>query len=215
MNFLKLFKKDYASAARNIARLICSRSISRFQIWTGAVITTNGVRLKIDRRVSPIIVSVMREGLHSMPEIAMVLEELEPDDVVMELGGGVGYTSTRVAQKIGSDRVFTFEANPELRSLMDENFRLNGVNPTADTCMLGHKAGTAEFNLRKDFWQSSNVPGFVASRTIQVPVLSVNEKIREIDPTFFYVDIEGGERDLFDDLDFHNIIAVKLLTFSQ
>jgi len=212
MNLLNVFRKDYASAARNITNLVCSRVLSYFQVWKGSIITVNGVRLKIDRRLSPLMASILRSGHHSMPEIAMVLEDLEKDDVVMELGGGVGYTSTRVAKKIGSDRVYTFEANPELRSLMEENFRLNDVRPTAETCMMGHKAGSAEFTVARHFWSSTNVPGFTAGRTIQVPVLSLNEKIREINPTFLYMDIEGGERELFDGLDYHHITKIMLET---
>ena len=43
-------------------------------------------------------------------------------------------------------------------------------------------------------------------------MLSINDKIRAIDPTFFVVDIEGGEQDLFDGLDFYNIKKIMLET---
>jgi len=92
---------------------------------------------------------------------------------------------------------------------MRENFRLNGVQPTAEFCMLGHSEGRESFYVSRDYWASTREPGF-GGRRIEVPKRLVNERIREIDPSFLVVDIEGGERDLFDGLDFHNIRALML-----
>jgi len=146
-----------------------------------------------------------------MPELKMVLDSLDKDDVVLELGGGVGYTSICYAKKIGSERVYTFEANPELNDLMKENFRLNDVAPIVESCMLGHTAGKKTFIITKNFWASSNVEA-TQGRSVQVPVFSINDKIRTIDPSFLVMDIEGGEQDLFDGLDFYNIKKILLET---
>ena len=168
------------------------------------MVEVDGVYLKLDRSLSLFMVNVLRRGRFSVEEQELILPALETDDVVMELGGGVGHLSTRISKILGSERVFTFEANPELEPLMRENFRLNGVRPKAEFCLLGHSEGRAAFYVNRDFWVSSREPE-LGGRRIEVPVYLLNERIRDIDPSFLVVDVEGGERDLFDGLDFHNI----------
>lgn len=110
-----------------------------FHRYRGNVIEVDGVFLKMDRSLSNFMVNVLRRGNHAVEERALILPALEKNDVVMDLGGGIGHMSIRYAKIVGSERVFTFEANPELEPLMRENFRLNGVQPTAEFCMLGQK----------------------------------------------------------------------------
>jgi FkbM family methyltransferase len=177
--------------------------------YRGTVVEVDGIRLKMDRRLSNFMANLLRRGEHAVEERALVLPALEADDVVMELGGGVGHTSTRFAKIVGSDRVFTFEANPELEPLMRENFRLNGVSPAAEFCMLGQREGRAPFYVHRHFWVSSQVPSD-GGRQIEVPVQPINDRIHAINPSFLVVDIEGGEREVFDGLDFHNVRKVML-----
>ena len=138
-----------------------------------------------------------------------MLPVLEAEDVVMELGGGVGHLSINIAKLIGSEGVYTFEANPELEPLMRENFRLNAVQPHAEFCMLGHEVGKKNFTVSKDFWASSTSET-ATGKKIQVPTHSLNDRIREINPTFFIVDIEGSEGELFRQIDFHNIKKILI-----
>ena len=180
-----------------------------FHRYRGTVVEVDGILLKMDRRLSNLMVNILRRNEHAVQERALVLAALEPDDVVMELGGGIGHTSTRFAKAIGSERVFTFEANPELAPLMHENFRLNGVRPTAEFCMLGREEGRAAFFVHRDFWVSSSEPED-GSRRIEVPVHRIADRIRSINPSFLVVDIEGGEREVFDGLDFGNIRKLML-----
>ena len=123
--------------------------------YRGTAVEVDGVYLKMDRSLSNYMANVLRSGQHAKPERELILPALASDDVVMELGGGVGHLSTRCSKILGSDRVFTFEANPELEPLMRENFRLNGVRPTAEFCMLGHTEGCVAFYVNRDFWASS------------------------------------------------------------
>ena len=180
-----------------------------FHRYRGNVIEVDGVFLKMDRSLSNFMVNVLRRGNHDEEERALILPALEKNDVVMDLGGGIGHMSIRYAKIVGSERVFTFEANPELEPLMRENFRLNGVQPTAEFCMLGQKEGRESFVVAKHFWISSRDPTTVGKQ-IEVPVHPINERIRTIDPSFLVVDIEGGEREIFDGLDFRNIGKIML-----
>lgn len=214
-----------AKALRNLAKNF--RDILRDKIfslddksWTsavpaaihkarGSIVEVDGIYLKMDRKLSNLMVNVLRRNHHAQEERALILPILTSDDILMELGGGIGHTSVRFSKIIGSERVFTFEANPDLEPIMRENFRLNGVQPTAQFCVLGHKEGQETFTIAKHYWASSLDPR-TPGRKVQVPAHQINEKIEEINPTIFVVDIEGGEQTLFDGINFHNIRRLML-----
>jgi FkbM family methyltransferase len=161
------------------------------------IVAVDGIRLRLDRRVSSRMVAAILSGDHTPQERRLIGRALDAEDVVMELGGGIGMVAIFCAKRIGSERVFTYEANPALASLMRENFALNDVSPRAEFSMLGPREGTADFYVAKNFASSSTLPGTRAHRRITVPVKPLNPEIERIQPTFLVVDIEGGEEAVF------------------
>jgi FkbM family methyltransferase len=161
----------------------------------GAPIEISGVRINasgIDRAV----VDAMRAGTYEALELRALGAALRPDDVVMELGTGIGLLSTFCAQRVGSSRVFTFEANPELEPRIRETFRLNAVTPALEMCMLGERSGEAEFFVHDAFWGSTAVDRAGAARSVRVPVRPLNEAMARIRPNLLVMDIEGAEAEL-------------------
>lgn len=134
-------------------------------------------------------------GDYESKEAKIVAEAIKPGDVVLELGTGVGFITTKVA-KLGAKQIYTFEANPTLRDIVLETFRLNGVQPELHSAILGKAAGSADFYVDKVFWSSSTVPREGATK-VEVPVLSFNEFVGDKKPNILICDIEGGEADLF------------------
>jgi FkbM family methyltransferase len=163
----------------------------------GSVVTVDGVRMYIDRHLSETMICRIVTGIHTRPERRLVLSALEPDDVVMELGAGVGMVSIACAQRIGSERVFAYEANPDLQSMFRENCRLNDVAPKLEICLLGRTHGEARFHLARDFSHSSVHRSRLADRAITVPIRPFDDEIARIRPSFLIVDIEGAEDELF------------------
>lgn len=70
-----------------------------------------------------------------------VAAKLDADDVVMDVGTGIGLVATLCAQRIGSERVYTYEANPALERPIRETFELNRVSPHLEMCMHGPAVG--------------------------------------------------------------------------
>jgi FkbM family methyltransferase len=136
-------------------------------------------------------------GRYELMERGLLRDALDEGDVVLELGAGIGVVSTVCAKRIGSQRVFTFEANPNLIPLAKETFRLNDVAPTIENSVLGLSKGEVRFYLERDFWSSSTVKRSEESREVIVPIRLLTDAIREIRPTFLIVDIEGGEAEIF------------------
>ena len=175
----------------------------------GKVVNVNGIEMKIDRRMSPFQVNKLISGRHTREERRLLIHRLEPNDIVMELGGGIGMLATACALKIGGDRVHSYEANPTLESLIRENYALNQVNPELKMCMLEKEAGTNTFHVSEHFSRSSAYKAADDNTTAyQVPVEPLNDEIARIQPTVLIMDVQGSEGEL---LSFADLSTVKKL----
>jgi FkbM family methyltransferase len=122
----------------------------------------------------------------------------------MEIGTGLGFLSTFCAKQIGSNNVFTYEANSELKDHIQETYSINCINPTLEICLIGEHNGEQEFFLDRDFWIFSVIQNGQGYRKIKLHIKSFNQEIQRINPTFLIIDIESGEYDLVQYADFHN-----------
>jgi FkbM family methyltransferase len=176
------------------------------------VVEHAGVRLRLAPHLSRRVARAILRGEYERLEQHIISRTLDPDDIVLELGAGIGYISALCAKRIGSHRVFAFEANPALEPHIRATYRLNEVAPTLLMGMLGPRATTQTLHLMKHFWSSSAIPRHGSTRTVAVPVHDCGAEVRRIAPTYLIVDIEGGERDLLEHIDLSTVrkIAVEL-----
>lgn len=148
--------------------------------------------------ISPGIGKEIYFGDYERKEAEIVSQRLEANDVVMEIGAGIGFLSTYCAKKIGGERVFAYEANPELMEVIAQTYAANQVKPNAINAMLGDGPGRARFFVEDEFWASTTIKeGTRNAREIEVEQRDLNTEIARIRPTFLIVDIEGGEAELF------------------
>jgi FkbM family methyltransferase len=162
-----------------------------------SIVDVRGVRIKIHRSLSYLIVRSLLDASYEASERSLLESALRPEDVVFELGAGLGYVSTVCARMTDSRRVFVYEANPMMEPMIRNTFGLNGVDPTLHMCMVGKDAGTTKFHVSRDFWASSTLPHTDHSEPVTVRVVSFQEEMDRVKPTVLIVDIEGGEYDLF------------------
>ncbi|MCL1471483.1 FkbM family methyltransferase [Argonema antarcticum] len=177
-----------------------------------SLVKLEGIAIRVDPYFSePIRASIYR-GHYEADEMKIVKSHLFPNDIVMEIGAGIGLISSYCAKKIGSERVFTYEANPELETHIRETYKLNSVFPTLEICLVGDRPGEETFYIEKNFWSSSITPWNQNARSVKVPVKSFNEEVRRINPSFLIMDVEGGEYDILKNADFYNIqkLAIEL-----
>lgn len=149
-------------------------------------------------------------GEYEDKEFEIVSRRLAPDDTVFEVGTGLGFLAVYCARIIGSDRVFTYEANPGLIPLLEEVFSRNQVRPHLVNAILGKGEGTRRFHLAEDFWSSS--AHRAGSHQTTVPQLDLNTELRRVRPTFLIVDIEGGEFELFAEADLSSVKKICVET---
>ena len=140
----------------------------------------------------------MSRGRYERDELRLIGQLLSPDDVVLEVGAGLGVLSAYCAKRLGSSRVFAYEANPDLEASIRDTYSLNHVQPTLEMCAVGADAGKVTLYRDKDLWASSVLrpPGRV--RPVEVPVKALSEVAQVVRPTLLIVDAEGAEGELFD-----------------
>lgn len=167
-----------------------------------AFIQSKGMRFPRDPRIiPPRRRQLLRAGRYEEKEYAAIMAALRPDDVVIELGAGMGFISTAVALK-GARAVHSFEANPAMIPYIREVHRLNGVTGVTLThAVLGASAGKVAFHVREDFTASSlsaepsgRVGPVIAVE--EVEMLDIGAVMAELRPTLLICDIEGAEADL-------------------
>ena len=175
----------------------------------GEVVTVDGIKMRVDRRMSPFQVNKLISGRHTREERRLLIHRLDPDDTVMELGGGIGMLAIACALKIGGERVHSYEANPVLESLIRENYALNEVNPELKMCMLEQEAGSRTFHVSEHFSRSSAYKAADDKTTAyEVPVEPLNDELARIQPTVLIMDVQGSEGEL---LSFADLSGVSKL----
>ena len=156
----------------------------------------HGVLLPVKHAlVSPGIAREIYLGDYEAKEIDIISRRLAADDVVFEVGAGLGFLSAYCAKRTGAERVFAYEANPELIPLVRETYARNQVAPTLVNAMLAKGEGERDFHLEQDFWASSAHRS--GGRSIKVRQLDLNSELARVRPSFLIVDIEGGEAEFF------------------
>ncbi|MGK7904555.1 MAG: FkbM family methyltransferase [Hormoscilla sp.] len=175
------------------------------QVRQPQVVKIAGIKIPISDRISGSPLKYLYMGSYENHELKLVKSQLQKDDIVMELGTGLGLISSYCAKKIGSDRVFTYEANPALEPDIRHAYTLNKVDPTLEICLLGEQPGEQTFYVGNEFWSSSIIKRDADFQGIKVPVKSFNQEVQKINPTFIIIDIEGGEYGLLKSADFHNV----------
>lgn len=174
------------------------------------VIVHHGIRLVMDDSLPATVRRSLYRGEYEGGELAAVRQFLRDDDVVLELGAGIGFITLYCAARVGADRVFSFEANRRLEPLLQSNFRENRLYPHLEFAILAQDEGEVDFHLEDEYWSSSRIRRTDDALAVRVPSKSVNREIRRIDPTFLIMDIEGGEVELVPLIDFHHIQRVMI-----
>ncbi len=168
------------------------------------VIRWRGLKIATGDHMSQMCKDCLYWQVYEDGEVEIVSRFLQPDDVVFEIGTGLGAVALICSRKIGADRVHTYEANPGMKPHIDRNFELNNLFPESQICLLGEdeRTGDADFFASSaSFELSTAVKQTENTKATKTPTKSLNAELRRVNPTFLIVDIEGGEYDLFRVLD--------------
>lgn len=161
---------------------------------------------------------LLRNNDYEAKETEAALRVVREGDVVVELGGGIGYMSTLVATKRAIKSVHVFEANPNLIPYIQSVHAANDVtNAHVTNAILGTRKGSVDFYVREPMLGSSmqKLEGEVDPPSVKVDVLNAKTTFKDIGANVLICDIEGAEVDLIPSLDLSGFRAAIIETHPQ
>lgn len=162
----------------------------------------SGLKVLVDaERYSPRMVEALQTGEYEASERAVCEKFFKPGDRVLEIGSSIGAVSMVLARRVGAENFIGYEANPELTADALGNFRANGMelhyhNGILRNRMNGGAGDPVDFFINKDFWISALVPSGNTIRTVQTPVMCLEDEIAKFGADCLMMDIEGAEAQL-------------------
>lgn len=167
-------------------------------------VTMHGATLRILPDMPYRVMRSFYAQSYEVEEATILTQKLQPGDVVLECGGGVGYLSAIIAKRLGDEAVVTYEANPALIDVIRENHKLTGVRPPIINAALGTEdCDEVVFHVSDSFAASSLVDIDGPTHEVRVPMVEVNRAVREHAPlpSFLALDVEGFETELLPAMD--------------
>ncbi|WP_142637119.1 FkbM family methyltransferase [Ruegeria faecimaris] len=147
-------------------------------------------------------------------EVTGLPKFIDPKDRVVELGAGIGFISSYLVTQLGVRHAMCIEANPTLCEFIGRVHKANDIAnvEVVNAVALGDTRvpGTARFYIREPFWSSSLDPDPDYVSEVSVPERPLSEILRDFEANVLIVDIEGGEKFLFDGVDLVNVQKVYL-----
>ena len=159
--------------------------------------TLYGVNLDISM-LSSIMKNTIVEGRYEFQERRLASRCLNAQDIVLELGGAIGFIGLYCRKVIGVSHHLTVEANPRTIELMKRNYRLNEITPQVVHAAAAAADGEITLDVSGEFWENSIVSSSSSGEKIQVPSLSLRSLAGMLPqpPTVLICDIEGAETQL-------------------
>lgn len=136
---------------------------------------------------------------YELDDVQLCRAVLRPGDRVVELGSAVGFLAVYCMKYLGVRAYAAVEANPELREVLMENFRVNGVEfPTYIHAAVGPREGKVPFNISRDYFSSSVRDNSGTVRSMEVVQRTIPDILASLpfSPNVLIMDIEGAEVDL-------------------
>ena len=161
-------------------------------------VTNDGLKIYLGEQANSSYARSIYRDTHEAEERAIVLRNLEPEDIVLDCGAGMGVVTTLCCQQIGSERVHAYEANAKLEPMLRETFALNHVTPHLEMKMVSLDGGEQDFFVAKRFVVSSRYDnsGHYESERQQLDSVPIQTLIDDLRPSFLIMDVEGAEVDL-------------------
>lgn len=178
-----------------------------------------GIKLRIDPEfMSPKLIEVIREGRYEAPEARKISRIIEPGEVILEIGAGIGFMTALMLKNPNVERVVSFEANPLLIPKIQRTLADNGLgaqrfelhNAVLDNGAEENGNRTIDFHVHQDFWASSLRKTTATIHSFPVALKNFTKTIQAVRPSLIVCDIEGGEKTLFAAADLSGVRGVYI-----
>lgn len=171
------------------------------QLLRTKVIQLSGVALSArNPGLSRMVRNQLYRGTYENKESHMLCKYLKASDIVIEIGCGIGFIGCLCAQIAGSKNVHSFEANPELETVIRANYALNGVSPHLTMRAVTRDGKDVVFYIADNQISTSAISrDGVHTRPLTLKSVPLSQILAEIRPTVLVMDVEGLEVNLLSD----------------
>jgi FkbM family methyltransferase len=123
---------------------------------------------------------------------------VRPQDVVFDIGANMGYYTVKLGARLrGEGHIFSFEPNPELFEILQDNVNINGFADRATLFRraVGNAPGQVAFGFDQRYPGGGQVGGLTAHREeIQVEMVRIDDVIpADVAADLIKIDVEGFE----------------------
>lgn len=156
--------------------------------------TLHGVHLDISA-LSPLMKNHILQGRYEFQECRLVQRCIKKEDVVLELGGAIGFIGLFCRKVIGVRHHLTVEPNPNTLAMLQRNYAINHIPPQVVWAAAAAEDGEIELNVSGEFWENSIIAADESACQTTVPSLSLSSIVQSMpaSPTALICDIEGAE----------------------
>jgi FkbM family methyltransferase len=189
----------------------------------GRVIEIGGFAVFVDEEnYAKSVITPLERGEYEGTERYLVGQLVTHVDRVIDMGTGIGLVSMTAARIAGAESVSTFDGNPDIVGDARDNFQRNGLQDIrSHVGILRNRQSITDphemmtFHINREFW-ASRLSASTADRdvvkTVQIPILCLEDVIKEHRATVLICDIEGAEVDLLSHADLAGIRLVIMET---
>lgn len=175
-------------------------------------VTLHGIRINVPPWLDREAKRSLYAGRYERRKINQLRTKIEPNDVFVDLGAGLGLTALFAAAMVGAERVTAVEADPRAVAMTRANFALNdrAIDLIEGAAADGEDA-TVPFYPNATFGASACSPRAGGIDAVRVPRVDVAALLRERRATVLNVDVEGAEHGLLSTLGDFTALRVILV----
>ena len=179
-------------------------------------VTLHGVRLAVPSTLDREAKRLLYNGRYERRKIIQLRTKIEPNDVFVDVGAGLGLTALFAATMVGAQRVTALEADPRAAALARANFALNhcAIDLIEGAALDGDEA-TVDFYPNVRFGASACFARAGGVDAIRVARVDLAMLLRERQATVLNVDVEGAEHGLLSSLQDFAALRVILVRIHE
>ena len=160
--------------------------------------TLHGIRLDVSG-LSSMMKNHILQQRYEQQECMLARKVLQPEDVVLELGGAIGFIGLFCRLILRVRHHVSVEPNPKTIAMLRRNYDLNHLQPQLIEAAASATDGRLKLDISGEFWENSLVSrSRDDSGEIEVPTMSLPSLVAAMpaSPTALICDIEGAETHL-------------------
>lgn len=178
--------------------------LDQVRVDPNEVVKVQGSKMRLNPHDTIVSRVIRRDGIWEPLETKLFTEQIEPGDVVIDVGANIGYYTLLAARLVGpTGHVHAFEPEPEAFALLERNVELNGYdNVTLVPKALGQENGRLALFLATNNRGDHRVYDPSGRRSsIDVDVVTLDAYLAEHDVDrvdFLKIDTQGAECSILD-----------------